>query len=70
MPTGVRTRDRSASGDDGVVFDPALLELESTGIIVKKVAVAVAGEDGNQCSVATSADHMAFLQAAAVSGAP
>jgi hypothetical protein len=37
MPTGVQTRARAASGDDGVVFDPALWELDPTGNVLGKV---------------------------------
>jgi hypothetical protein len=43
MPTGVQTRARAASGDDGAVFDlfdPALWELDSTGNVLRKVAAA------------------------------
>jgi hypothetical protein len=43
MPTGVQTRARAASGDDGAVFDlidPVLWELDPTGNILRKVAAA------------------------------
>jgi hypothetical protein len=63
MPTGVQTRARAASGDYGVVFDPALLKLDPTGNVLGKVAAA--GEEGSAGTAASRSDLMALLQAAA-----
>jgi hypothetical protein len=59
MPTGVHTRARAASGDDGAVFDL----FDPTGNVVRKVAAA--GEEGSTVTAASRADLMALLQAAA-----
>jgi hypothetical protein len=66
MPTGVQTRARAVSGDDGVVsdlFDPALWELYPTGNALRKVAAA--GKKGSTGTAASRADLVALLQAAA-----
>jgi hypothetical protein len=63
MPTGVQTRARAASGDDVLVFDPALWELDPTGNVLRKVAAA--GEEGSAGTAASRADLAALLQAAA-----
>jgi hypothetical protein len=63
MPTGVQTRARAASGDDGVVFDPAMWELDPTGNVLRKVAAA--DEEGSAGTAASRADLVALLQAAA-----
>jgi hypothetical protein len=47
MPTGVQTRARATSGDDGVIFDPAVLELDPTGNVLTKVPT-----DGEEEAVA------------------
>jgi hypothetical protein len=63
MPTGMQTRARAASGDDNVIFDPALWELDPTGNVLRRVAAA--GEEGSVGTAASRADLVAFLQAAA-----
>jgi chromosome segregation ATPase len=70
MPTGVQTRARGASGDDGAVFDlfdPALWELDPTGNVLKKVAAA--GEEASTGTATSRADLVALLQAAAAAAA-
>jgi hypothetical protein len=63
MPTGVQTRARAASGDDGVVFDPALWKLDPTRNVLRKVAAA--GEKSSAGTAASRADLVALLQEAA-----
>jgi hypothetical protein len=63
MPIGVQTRARAARGDDGVIFDPALWELDPTGNILRMMAAA--GEEGSAGTAASRADLVALLQAAA-----
>jgi hypothetical protein len=62
MLTGVQTRDWAASGDDGVVFYPALWELDPTGNVLRKDAAA--GEEGSAGTAASRTDLVALLQAA------
>jgi hypothetical protein len=63
MPTGVQTRALVASGDDGVVFDPGLWDLDPTGNVLRKVVAA--GEECSAETAASRADMVALLQAAA-----
>jgi hypothetical protein len=66
MPTGVQTRARAASGDDGAVFDlfdPALWGLDPTGNVLRKVAAA--SEGGITGTAASRADLMSLLRPAA-----
>jgi hypothetical protein len=62
MPTGVQTRARAASEDDGVVSDPSLWDLDPTGNVLRKV-VAAAGEEGSTGTAATRADLAAVAVA-------
>jgi hypothetical protein len=66
MSTGMQTRARAASGDDGAVFDlfdPALWELDPTGNVLRKVAAA--GEEESTGTAASRAYLVALMQAAA-----
>jgi hypothetical protein len=63
MPNGVQIWTRSASGDDGVVFDPALWELDLTGNVLRELAAAE--EEGSAGAAASRADLMALPQVAA-----
>jgi hypothetical protein len=62
MPTGVQNRARAARGDDCVVFDPALWELDPTRNVLRKVAAA--GEEGSAGTASSRPDLVALLQAA------
>jgi hypothetical protein len=62
-PIGVQTWALAAIGDDSVVSDPALWELDPTGNVLTKMAAA--GEKQSTGTAASRADVVALLQAAA-----